>query len=170
MTTENRNNDKLLPPAPQEAVQTMTLPYNVRITRELNTSSKVSVCSTMSTILSNQLTGMGRVDLIKIEILFKLPTEGLSISFGTYNSGATVTHKQAAANGGLNITSNKFNAGVQQLHELVPPGIYSRQIQPPSSEHPAFNLYLECSAGAEVMIIAYIKFDGFMNIFTSGNP
>lgn len=125
------------------------------------TTTSFTIAQTMNELLKDDLAGLSKLDLVKLCVRYKMTAEDQTISAGVWNSGATIDAMTAAGMpGGFSVTSNKYSYGKLETVEIIPPGIYSRQIQPTSSHLPNFKFYLEANKNMMVWIHVYLKFHG----------
>ncbi len=149
--------------APPEGAIHLKRPYNYRFSLNLigaDGSDTFSKVDTLQNLLASKLVGMGKVRLVSMAINYIGKTDTSELYVGIYNAAGSLTMREAATQkGGVLVLPNSFVKGIQHERELVVPGEYSSQIQPVSSELPAWNLYIKA---VEMIVTLHIDiwFDG----------
>lgn len=128
--------------------------------------SGASVSSPLDHILSEYLSGCGRVDLVKIEVKVLATATKQKFYFGFSSTSSNLTAKEAARKmSGKMFCSNDFTVGDEIVFSLIPEDTLSRQIRPNSADLPMINFLMEAPEEAEVGVHFFLKVRGIRQHF-----
>jgi hypothetical protein len=161
-----QSNQALIPSiAPLEPNVTKELDYNCCISLLMEHEGELFSSSTLASLLSSYLKGMGNVDLVELEMAYHLGASGARIAAAIVNENRAIEKDQIISIPGcVQKTANAMNYGETVHVKLFVPDVLSRQIQPVSSLLPNFKLYILASANTVVNLTFKIKFHGPMMI------
>jgi len=151
--------DKGLPPAPIEPSVAVT--EDGVVIMNFWFSSKKSVDSLVSDLLSSQLSGCGNVDLLEVQVNCTLAGAGDYVHVGFSASDSTQSAERLSYGpGGFRAQAGTHHVQPNYSATLIVPGVYSRQLRPPSSILPMLRIAMVSSAGASGMMIFKVKIHG----------
>lgn len=112
-------------------------------------------------VIQGYLTGMSKVHWESFELRFSCSAKGQTVqaAFTSINSVVSIDSLMGFGENFV-VTSNEMNYGNFHTHKLVVPGIYTRQIQPASSEAPRMKLLLKADKGVKVWLHVRMRFEG----------
>jgi hypothetical protein len=163
--------DADIPQAPLERVSFASLPYSKEIIMNMQGKTRLtafSVDQPLSVILKDYMQNMGTVSLYSMSLKVTALDAGAQCHFGVAISGSSHTAKElSGAPEGFFFVANSFNYGTPVLHDVVVPGLYSRQIQPVSSQHPSFRFVMDCTKDVLVTVTFRIIHAGIIREYTT---
>jgi len=116
----------------------------------VHTGAKTSKDDTLANWLVNRLAGCGQVHLVQLKV-HATGAAKESLYVGISAVGKTESAKNLAVTGrGFMLVPNAKNENELVTATIIPMGILSRQIQPPSSNQPMMRLVFEKTAGMTV--------------------
>jgi len=104
---------------------------------------------TIEQLVSSQLMGCGRVDLVELQCKAVTTKAGQTVKIGFCENGSSASINQVALKpNGLYHVSNAYNVGTEIVRSLIPEDTLSLQIRPVSAILPTTKLMVEKSDGA----------------------
>jgi len=112
----------------------------------------------INSILGSWADGVGKCDLVKLEIVYLASKSKLSLKFGICESGcsADVSFLSMKENG-VNYISNEKNYGERCVKLVVPESNISRQIRPISSNLMMLTMKYDISDGIDVVLAFHLS-------------
>lgn len=133
---------------------------------EATVSSDLAGMSAVTSFLQ----GCGAVDLISISLKFNFTASNCTLQAGFTDTGSSASLAQIAFLGsGYSAVSTNYNMGAMIEKELIPEGIYSRQIRPVSSTLPTLKFMFSCNKGVAGLILIRVKVYGPRRHYASLN-
>jgi len=162
----DRGVEILTSPAPHEPDISSIHEYSHILMLTLPTEYK----GTLGNIVSNHITGAGRIDLVSCAISFTTNDAKQSVKAGFRSNGSRATIDQVATKrSGLCFTTNAHNYGPKVIHELVPEDTMSRQLQPVSSFLPTIDFMFTRSQEVVATLELKVKVHGFVYVYGALN-
>jgi len=123
-----------------------TVEINIQIARG---DAEVSITRPILELVQTVTVGMGRVDLHSITLKYTFTTTNTKVYAVICDENNTHDIEQMIGfDGNFMATSNKFNVGVFHTIPLKVPGLFSRQLQPTSSQLPRFKIMTKLGMGS----------------------
>jgi len=112
----------------------------------------------LNSILKVWASGIGKCDLVKIELTYIARKSGAHLQFGICESGSAqeVDVLSMKANG-LNYVSTSYTTGVKADFTIIPDGNLSRQIRPTSSNLMMMELVYDVHSDVTAMLIFHLN-------------
>jgi len=156
--------EKNLPQAPHEGGYVVEGGGTIRVAgalRKGKAATKYSFNGPIEDKMDDLFRGMGRVDLDELVIKWNFTAEKqcVKIAIAHVQDSSDIDDLCARA-GNVIIYSNNLSMGKQEEFNVVVPGMYSRQVQPASSQLPRFKLRLEATDGVEIRYHAIFRYYG----------
>lgn len=112
----------------------------------------------INSILGSWADGVGKCDLVKLEIIYVASKEKLSLKFGVCESGCSASVDfLCMKENGVNHISNAKNFGERCIKLVVPESNISRQIRPVSSNLMMMTMKYDVSDGIDVMFAFHLS-------------
>lgn len=173
MADESSNREQLVSAAPIEPVLTQERSFNILVTSPLKAgaqATRLSAAINIATSYKSIFEGMGKVDLVSLEVVYIATAASQQISAGVALAGSARTGEELGmSKGGFMAVSNQMTMGVQHRKVIVVPDTFSRQIQPPSGALPMFDLFIDADKAMNVGLNLEFKFHGFIRKFVTLN-
>lgn len=163
--TESNTTQSLTAPAPLEPFAANEQPYNFMVIADVEVTN---YADTVANLVSDYLEGCGNVDLVKIDatMLFSKASEFVYIGFSDAN-GSKGAKTYAMRPDGYAYKAGVNIPGSAVVVELLPPNIYSRQLQPVSSLLPTLKIHIAKSETVDMQMRLYVKIHGPRMIYTT---
>jgi len=148
--------------APLEGGFEFNAGYDMCITLVLETTNEeYSISSGFLDLIKDYSEGMGRVDLVRATLQHTFLKKDQILKWAVVNVNNTkgVNFMCKTPNGSF-VTCTDLTYGQCVTTEIVVPQLFSRQIQPTSSNLPACKLLLAASKGLSCSLNLYLKIHG----------
>jgi len=156
MSTPEVSNVNLTPSAPLETNISKEHEYTDVVILQGTSCSKP-----LDAILKDYMPGVGRADLVKIEVKIVTTASAQKVCIGFANVNSSLTAEQAAMKmSGLYFVSNSYSAGNEITRVLIPEDTLSRQIRPNSADLMMMNFLLSATDGVKIAVHFFIKVHG----------
>lgn len=131
-----------------------TMPgYNHVVLLTQTGTGTLQVSNTFQELVSSALEGMGTVNLVALKVKYNFTAAKQFIKVGVVSSLAAKSIDIAVRMSNGHVAwSNEYTYGAEHVYDIVVPSIFSRQIQPISSERVMPKLMLSASAGVSVAL------------------
>jgi hypothetical protein len=154
MSDQDKHNIPTIPEASHEGGVLVKTPYTIEISIKVSDgSAAVTHNRPIIELVRSALVGIGRVDLHSISVSYIFTAEDLSIQAAiTDENNASALEDLMGFDGNFMSFSNAFNKGVRHEIDLKVPGMYSKQLQPTSSQLPRCKLQLAVTQGTRAWL------------------
>lgn len=152
-------------PAPTPPVNINSHPYNriVNVSMAANTFNE-----NIANLITTDLQGCGRVDLVKIEMNFLALAAGDAVMVGVTDINSSIDIVQASQKpNGFVHKATSYNYGNKDVITVVPEDMLSRQLRPVPSDLPSMKLIFEKTGTMRVSFVIYLQVHGIVQTYRS---
>jgi hypothetical protein len=137
-------------------VDTGTL-HNYTNVVSVDLGNTTTVSKKVADWIKDVTSGMGRVDLVKIEVAFIGLEAGAIFKAGIKETGSSLTLSVTSMKpNGIYHVSNAKNCGEKIIVQILPEDLFSRQIKPAPCDLPIFELEIEKNSKMNAVVYFYL--------------
>lgn len=159
---ESKNVSKDLPPAPSDVGDISLSGFHKHeFCFDVDTAKDFEKKGLVRVVLKNFLVGMGRVELEKVQVRYTTSKSGDYVYAGFANALFNQSAKTICRMpGNFYVVSNSMNTGVQHEKDLFISGLFSKQLQPVSSQLPDAQFAIGAAQGVSLMVVFHVIVHG----------
>jgi len=133
-----------------------------------NIAGKYTYSGSIMELVQSWLAGCGKVDLVSLELKFKMLEEKQTMQIGFCDLNSSLTIDQVAMKlNGVDITSNARTVGDEYVKNLIPEDTLSRQLQPISSMLLATKIMIAKDEKVRANLIIRLKVHGVIRVYAT---